>query len=65
MSRPFITPGELADMLMMSTTTLQRWRARGTGPSYIKVGGGILYRIVVVEAWLQSCTVRTNVEVAE
>jgi hypothetical protein len=35
----------------MSPRTLERWRFHGTGPSYLKVGGRVLYRIVDIEAF--------------
>lgn len=35
----------------LSPRTLERWRFHGTGPSYLKVGGRVLYRIVDIEAF--------------
>ncbi len=35
----------------MSPRTLERWRFQRTGPSYIKVGGRVLYRIEDIEAF--------------
>ena len=35
----------------LSPRTLKRWRFHGTGPSYLKVGGRVLYRIVDIEAF--------------
>lgn len=35
----------------VTKTTLAAWRARGTGPKYIKVGRGVLYPNKYVEAY--------------
>lgn len=31
--------------------TLQRWRAEGYGPSYLRIGGSIFYRMEDIEAF--------------
>jgi hypothetical protein len=41
---------ELARRWKLSPRTLERWRWLGTGPTYIKVGGRVLYRLEDVEA---------------
>lgn len=41
----------LARRWSMSPRTLERWRFDGTGPSYLKVGGRVLYRIADIEAF--------------
>jgi predicted DNA-binding transcriptional regulator AlpA len=41
----------LALRLGMSARTLQRWRWKGKGPNYLKLGGRVVYRISDVEAW--------------
>ena len=42
---------QLARRWSLSPRTLERWRFHSTGPSYLKVGGRVLYRLVDVEAF--------------
>ena len=44
----FLTPKELAERWHMSEGTLANWRYINYGPSYSKIGGGILYSIDTV-----------------
>ena len=36
---------DLARRWRLSPRTLERWRWTGEGPKYIKLGGGVIYRI--------------------
>lgn len=49
-----ITPDQLAEMLSVSTKTLDRWRRGGSGPACIQVGGSVRYRAADVEDWLSA-----------
>jgi excisionase family DNA binding protein len=49
----FLTEAELAALLKVTPRTVKRWRAEGTGPSWIRVGRGIRYRRRDVDAWLE------------
>lgn len=42
---------EVATRWGRSVRTLQRWRAEGYGPAYIRIGGCICYRIADVLAF--------------
>lgn len=42
---------QLARRWSLSPRTLERWRNDGSGPSYLKVGGRVLYRLADVEAF--------------
>lgn len=42
---------ELATRWSTKETTLERWRAVGIGPIYLKLQGRVLYRIADVEAY--------------
>jgi hypothetical protein len=42
---------ELSRRWRLSPRTLERWRFKGTGPHYLKVGGRVVYRLVDVEAF--------------
>lgn len=42
---------ELSRRWRLSPRTLERWRYRGTGPQYLKVGGRVVYRLDDIEAF--------------
>lgn len=42
---------QLADRWNISHRTLERWRWRKEGPSFIKIGGRVVYRLEDVEAF--------------
>lgn len=50
---------DLARRWRVSPRTLERWRCVGQGPSYLKIGGRVVYRIEDVEAY-ESRRVRTS-----
>lgn len=41
----FLNPRELASRWHVSEKTLERWRAEGYGPSYVKLGRSVRYRL--------------------
>lgn len=43
---------EVAELLHVSTRTLEKWRVSGHGPRFVKVGRGCLYRVEDIESWL-------------
>lgn len=45
---------ELATRWNISHRTLERWRWRGEGPSFVKLGGRVVYRQRNVEAFEES-----------
>lgn len=47
-----ITPGELAAAIRLSEQTLATWRSAKEGPSYVKLGKGIFYRMEDIQAWV-------------
>jgi len=47
---------EVAEVLGISTRTIQAWRWKGDGPEYVKVGGSVRYKETDVEAFLRPCT---------
>jgi predicted DNA-binding transcriptional regulator AlpA len=50
---PFMRPNELAQLLHLKPKTLAEWRARSTGPAFIKTGPRlVLYTAAAVEAFL-------------
>jgi hypothetical protein len=49
-----ITERELAERWHKSTRSLQRYRADGTGPTWLRIGGNVLYRLSDVLAFEES-----------
>lgn len=49
----FLTPGEVAERYRgsVSVGTLRNWRAMKIGPSFVKIGKAVLYRVDELEAW--------------
>lgn len=42
---------ELAERWKLSPRTLERWRWTGDGPTYLKIGGRVVYRLEDIEAF--------------
>ena len=42
---------DLADRWNISERTLERWRWTGEGPTYLKIGGRVVYRLEDIEAY--------------
>lgn len=57
-----LTEQLLAQRWYCSTSRLQRWRAANTGPSYLKIGGKVLYRIEDIRAYEAASLVKTRAE---
>lgn len=52
-----LTTEEAAEIIRMSKSSLARWRAEGTGPAYVLVGGrAVRYRRADVDAWMADRT---------
>jgi hypothetical protein len=49
-----LTEQQLADELHKSPATLARWRRRGSGPRWLRVGKSPMYRWGDVQAWLEA-----------
>jgi hypothetical protein len=49
----YLTPEEVAERYRgeVSIGTLRNWRAMRIGPSYVKVGKGVLYPVGELDAW--------------
>ncbi len=48
-----LTPSDLAALIGVDTRTLAGWRAQGVGPDVTKLGRGVFYRRIDVEAWIE------------
>ncbi|BCP56214.1 hypothetical protein K32_48310 [Kaistia sp. 32K] len=57
--KKFLTPTELSARWdgRITVRTLANWRSSQSGPRYLKVGGGVLYRITDVIEWENNRTV--------
>ena len=42
---------DLAARWKISPRTLERWRWKGDGPAFMKIGGRVVYRIADIEAY--------------
>lgn len=52
----YLTAKEAAERLRNSTVTLARWRTKGGGPPFKKVGGKVLYALTDLEAFEAAAT---------
>ena len=50
----YLTPAQLAKRWSFSQRALSVWRVNGQGPTYLKIGNRIRYRLEDVEAWEKS-----------
>ena len=53
-----LTERQTAELLNISTRTLQAWRSDSVGPPFIRVGRTIRYRRGALVAWMEANTVR-------
>ncbi|MDN5658548.1 MULTISPECIES: helix-turn-helix transcriptional regulator [Micrococcales] len=49
-----MTANDVADVLGLSAGTLANWRSLGMGPTYVKLGGRVRYRVSGVNSWVAS-----------
>ena len=50
----FVDTRQAAELIGMSSRTLEKWRVEGTGPPFLKLGRRVLYSRADLEAWLLS-----------
>jgi len=48
----FLRKSQVSEMLQVSLACLRRWRLRGEGPQYLKVGPLVRYRTEDIEGWV-------------
>jgi excisionase family DNA binding protein len=53
-SRTWLSANQAAEYLGVSVSFLEKARARGTGPEFVKLGARVLYDVVDVDRWLDS-----------
>ena len=59
------TTDEAAKYLGLASITLCVWRAKGKGPSYVKMGSRVVYRLEALERWVSENSVHSQAEEAE
>jgi predicted DNA-binding transcriptional regulator AlpA len=47
-----LTEVQVSEQLQVSLACLRRWRLRGEGPRYLKVGPLVRYRTEDIEGWI-------------
>ncbi len=53
---------QLANRWGVSEATLERWRAEGIGPVFLKLRGRVMYRLEDIEAYEQGCLRKSTSE---
>lgn len=54
-SETLLKEHDVARITAVSVKSVRRWRFRGLGPRYIKIGGSVRYRLSDLLAFLNSC----------
>ena len=57
---PVLNTEAARQILGLKRGTLEKWRLRGCGPRFIKVGRAVRYRPEDIDAWLSSRTRRST-----
>lgn len=57
MDTEILTEKQAAKRAFMVPDTLRKWRTRGRGPAFLKLGGKVRYRAEDVDAWILACRV--------
>jgi hypothetical protein len=57
-----LNQSEAARLLRLSTRTMERMRLQGIGPSYIKCGRSVRYRLDLIEEWVSRRVVSSTSE---
>ncbi len=51
---PMLRPKDLARRWAMSHRSLARWRTRGFGPAFVRIGGAVRYPLAEIERFEQA-----------
>lgn len=60
--RPLIHERKLAETLGVKPNTLAKYRVRGFGPKFLKIGNRVAYDPADVEAWIECQKVNSTSE---
>lgn len=58
--KKLMKPAEVAEVLGVGEGTLANWRCANAGPSYVKMGGRVGYRVAAVEEYVAKHEVETE-----
>ena len=50
----FLNENQVSEKIQVSLACLRRWRLRGEGPQYVKVGPLVRYRPEAIEQWVDA-----------
>jgi len=56
----FVRTNEAARLLALSPRTLEKYRCHGSGPTFRKLGGRVVYAISDLEAWTEQAACRST-----
>ncbi|MBV1838425.1 MULTISPECIES: AlpA family transcriptional regulator [Acetobacteraceae] len=59
-----LTTPQAAHKLNISPRTLERYRCRGSGPIFRKMGGRVLYHVDDIRVWVENVACRSTSETA-
>lgn len=62
---PFLNTEEAACYLNLKKSTLEAWRCRGGGPSFVRLGRAIRYRKSDLDWWVESRVYQNTVTAGE
>ena len=62
MSKDYMTPGEAAEYLRSSTSTLAKLRVYGGGPTFCRLGRAIRYRQSDLDEFMERSVARSTSE---
>jgi predicted site-specific integrase-resolvase len=62
MQDTFLNQARLAGRWQLSPRTLERWRWKGEGPPFVKIGGRVVYRMDDILAYEQAQERRSTAE---
>ena len=51
-----LNTAQAADRLGLTTSALERWRVKGGGPRYAKLGSAVRYRLADLDEWIAANT---------
>jgi len=57
-----LTEAQAAELLALSSRTLQAWRARGGGPPFVRAGRSVRYKRGDLLCWISENTVSSTSE---
>ena len=54
---PLLSSGRAAELIGNHPKTLEKWRSRGIGPRFLRVGGRVRYRQADIEQFLNEAVI--------